>query len=220
MRSFFRYLFANRITRHPDTFGMTRERLWDSIAGSIRLQQSMGKSVWLLAHFPETYLACQAMLEQHEIDYFVETDGVSTSWFFERSAAGAHVRLLLGDLIKPIEFEDDVEVCDLKIAMMAVERHPYEPVDDRLLAFASSLPAKVEVGYFLAIDDELVKRLVPDQLIDLLKAMGLQDHDLITSSLVTRRLKKLIGRMSETAQAVEGAESALAWFETQEGASL
>ena len=196
---------------------MTRKSLWGSIAKSILLQQSMGKAVWLVVHFPETYIACQEMLESHEIDYCVETEAVSESWFLERaSIASPHVRLLLGDLIFPLEFEEDEIVGDAKVAMMVVERHPYKPMDDRIAEFATSLPTKVEVGYFLGLDDELVTRLVPQQMIDLLKAMGLNDQELITSSLVTRRLTKLIERTSGTARPANGAESAAAWFHMQE----
>lgn len=197
---------------------MTRESLWNSIAKSIRLQQSMGKTVWLVVHFPDTYVACQEMLEANDIDYCVETETVSQSWYLERaSIAGPHVSLLLGDLIAPLGFEDGEIVGDAKVAVMVVERHPYKPMDDQLRDFANSLPAaKVEVGYFLGLDDEIVTRLVPRQMIDLLKAMGLNDQELITSSLVTRRLTKLIERTSKTAKRVEGAESAADWFQSQE----
>jgi len=217
MRSFWRILFGKRLTRHPDTFALTRESLWDSIAKSIRLQQSMGKAIWLVVHFPDTYLACQAMLEKHDIDYVVETDPVSETWFREKAAvAGPHVRLLLSRLVLPLQFEND-EMADTgsRVAMMVVERHPYAPMDDQLYQFAESLPARMEVGYFLALDDEVVTKMVPREMLDLLKSMGMKDHELVTSSLVTRRLKKAIERKTETAEPAWEAESAADWFQLQ-----
>ena len=217
MRSFWRILFGKRPTQHPDTFALTRSALWGSIAESIKLQQSMGKSVWLVAHFPGTYTDCQAMLESHDIDYFVETEPISESWFREHAAAAdPHVRLLIADLLKPLEFEEgDTTGFQNRIALMVAERHPWGPRDERVLDFADSLPTKVEVGYFMALDDELVKRMVPPQMIELMKTMGLQEHDLISSSMVTKRLRKLIHRLAESGdrEGDEAAESAAEWFE-------
>jgi len=218
MKSLFKFLFHKRLTRHPDSFALTRAALWNSIAKSIQLQQSMDKSVWLVAHFLETFTDCQEMLEQNGIDYVVETEPVSESWFRDHEKSdGSHVRLLLADLARPLVVDPDAEAVPFRIAMMAVERHPFGPKDDLLLEFASTLPAKVEIGYFLSLDDEIVKRMVPPQMIDLLKAMGLQEQDLISSSMVTKRLKKLIERGSQNGDATVAAESAEQWFEVQKG---
>ena len=218
MKSFFRSLFGKRLTQHSDSFALTRVALWNSIAESIQLQQSMGKSVWLVAHFLETFTDCQEMLEQNEIDYAVETQSVSASWFRDHgNAAESQVRLLLADLAEPLVFDpEESEVPSLRIAMMVVERHPFGPKDDLLVEFSRSLPAKVEIGYFLSLDDELVKRMVPPQMIDLMKALGLRAHDLVSSAMVTRRLKKLIERGSSHADPELDAESAAQWFDLQD----
>lgn len=181
----------------------------------------MGKSVWLVAHFAETFSDCQTMLENHEIDYFIETESISSSWFRDHSqSAGSQVHLLLGDLVKPLVINpDEPDLSSVGIAMMVVERHPFGPRDDHLIEFANSLPAKVEVGYFLALEDLLVQRMVPPQMIDLLKAMGLQDRDLISSSMVTTRLRKLIQRSEKDGQPFEGVDSAEQWFKMQDASS-
>lgn len=218
MKSFFRSLFGKRLTRHPDSFALTRTALWNSIAQSIQLQQSMGKSVWLVSHFLDTFTDCQEMLERSGIDYFVETDPVTESWFRDhKESAGSHVRLLLADLAKPLVVDaEEFEGPQLRIAMMVVERHPFGPTDDLLVEFAGSLPAKVEIGYFLSLNDELVKRMVPPQMVDLMKALGLQEQDLISSAMVTKRLKKLIERESQVGIPETVAESAAQWFEMQD----
>jgi len=223
MKSFFRSLFRKRLTRHPDSFALSRDALWNSIAKTIQLQQSMGKSVWLVAHFLDTFTDCQEMLEQNEIDYIVETETVSESWFETHSqSADTHVRLLLADLAEPLVTDPDTateqaDISSLRIAMMVVERHPFGPNDDVIVKFAESLPAKVEIGYFLSLDDEIVKQMVPTQMIDLLKAMGLQEQDLISSSMVTKRLKKLIVRGSRDDQQGGAFDSAKEWFALQNG---
>ena len=59
--------------------------------------------------------------------------------------------------------------------------------------------------------------MVPTQMIDLLRAMGLQDRDLISSSMVTNRLQKLIRRSESDDQLSLDAESAEQWFALQDG---
>ena len=218
MKSLLQFLFRRRLTRHPDSFALTRTALWNSIARSIQLQQSQNKSVWMIAHFLDTFTECQEMLESNGIEYIVDTEQVSEQWFHEYSkSAEQQVRLMLADMTKPI-FSDPEQYdgASLRIAVMVVERHPFGPKDDLLTEFASSLPAKVELGYFLSLDDEIVKRMVPPQMIDLLRAMGLQDQDLISSSMLTKRLKKLIERGSRDGDSNVVAESASQWFALQD----
>ena len=219
MKSFFQALFAKRLVQHSDAFALTRKALWHSIAKSIKLQQSEGKSIWLVAHFHETFTECQSMLESNGIDYIVETVPVSPSWFETHARNAGHlVHLWLADLATPIlrTENDDLTELPFRIAMMVAERHPFGPRDEKLIACARSLPATVEVGYFLAMEDELVKRLIPDQLIELMKTMGLQEQDLISSSIITKRLQKFIRRGSETADVAGDAESAKQWYEMQQ----
>lgn len=217
MKSLFRILFGKRLIQHPDSFALTRSVLWDSIAKSIQLQQSIGKTVWLVVHFPETYLQCQEMLEGHDISYQVETEKINEAWFLQTvGAPSSQTRLLLTDLMRPLKFESDPAFeSEPKIAMMVVERHPHGPVNERLLRFAESIPCKVEVGHFLALDDEMVKQMVPAQMVDLLKTMGLGDNDLISSSMVTRIIKRRIGQTTDRVGADQIANSASEWLELQ-----
>ena len=217
VKSFFKSLFARRLIQHPDSFALSRAALWNSIAESIRLQQSMGKSVWLVAHFLDTFSDCQTMLEQHGIDYFLATAPISSDWFDDHAMdPGNHVHLLLTDLAQPLRSDPESEVIvPYRIAMMVAERHPCGRKDEQLAEFALSLPAKVEIGYYLAMEDELVKRLIPEHLIELLKTMGLQEHDLISSSMVTKRLRRFLDKRTTMTDIAVDAESAKQWFELQ-----
>ncbi len=220
MRSLLRLLFGKRLSQHPDSFALTREKLWGSIGKSIKLQQSMDKSVWLVVHFPETYLQCQAMLEQHDIDYHVETEPIDEQWFRDFAATpSSHVRLFLADLIRPLEF-DSGESAQFKtpIAIMVAERHPWGLANQRLIQFAETIPTRIEVGHFLALDDAMVKQMVPEQMVDLLKTMGLDENDLISSSMVTRLINRRMRQTTSSANAAESANSAAEWMEIQQSA--
>ena len=223
VKSFFRSLFGKRLVRHPDAFALTRVALWNSIAASIRLQQSLGKAVWLVAHFQDTFSDCQTMLEQHGLEYLIESDPLTEDWFREHADdAGSRVHLLLADLATPLPDmsqtgDEDVQVrVSYRIAMLVAERHPFGPRDEELVQFAISLPARVEIGYYLAMEDELVKRTVPPQIVELMKTMGLQDQDLISRSMVTKRLRRFIRKGSQASDVAGDAESATQWYSMQE----
>ncbi len=160
------------------------------------------------------------MLEQHGIDYFIETEPVTSTWFIDHGKEpGKLVHLLLADLAKPFTSgtESEVEIIvPYRVAMMVAERHPYGPRDQRITEFALSLPARVEIGYYLAMEDELVNRLIPDHLIALLKTMGLQEQDLISSAMVTKQLRRFLRKGAKTTDIAGDAESAEQWFELQE----
>lgn len=220
MRSLLRILFGKRLTKHPDSFALTRAVLWDSIARSIRLQQSMGKAVWLVVHFPDTYIQCQSMLEENGINYWVETETVDEAWFRESMATPPDfVRLLLTDLMQPLNFSaGEFDKRTEKIALMVVERHPCGRENDRVLEFGESLPIKTEVGHFLALDDEVVKSLVPPQMFDLMKTMGLDENDLVSSSMVTRILHRRIRQNSSDDGSRQKANSAAEWLQLDDEA--
>lgn len=214
MKSFFSLLFRPRLIRHPDSFALTRAALWNSIANAIRLQQSQNRCVWLVAHFPDTFVDCQTMLEQALIPYRILQRPLDLSWFDEhRDDAVSEVQLILADLLNPMNIQEDVP-CEFghRLAIMVAERHPYGPRDLQLDAFASSLPFTAELGHFLSLQDTIVTRRIPPQAIEMLKTLGLQESDLISSSVIAKRLKKYIRKESAAQDVVQETDSAEQWY--------
>lgn len=216
MKSLLKFFFARQLTQHPDSFALTRAALWNSIATAISLQQSMGKSVWLVAYFPETYLECQKMLEEQGVDYHVETAVLDEARYLNPEHAPGQTRLFLAELLQPIPFEAKPQPTpDPRIAMMVIERHPCGAYNEQLIQFARSLPGKIEIGHFLAMDDQMVRQVVPTEMVELMKTMGLSDNDLISSTMVTRLIRRRIKQTTETNRSDEPADSAAQWYQRQ-----
>jgi hypothetical protein len=217
MKSIFRFFARPRLIQHPDSFALTRDALWKSIAGAIALQQSQNRCVWLVAHFPDTFHRSQSMLETAGIRYRVEQRPVTLDWFDEhRDDAVSDVHLILADLLQPLNVQDESQVDFAhRVSLMIAERHPYGPRDERIVSFAASLPVTIELGHFLSLDDELVTRRIPPQAIEMLKTLGLQESDLISSSVIAKRLKKYIRKESAMQDVVDEADSAKQWYEMQ-----
>ena len=101
---------------------------------------------------------------------------------------------LLDDYHPPLQ--DQTRHSDQMVALMVLERHGDIRRDDSIESFCRSAPMPIELGYFLSLDDPLVKEVVSPTSRLVLEQMGLEEHELITSNLITRRLDKSLRRRS------------------------
>jgi len=208
----------NRTKRHLDSFALTRESLWQSIADAVKIQQSMDKSVFLISHFLDSFTSSQSLVETNQLDYDILEYPFSPQWFKETGTDSKRVHLALADLLTPLE--ETIEQLENQpgIALMVMEVHPLAWKDDLLMEFAQCLSGRVEIGYFMALEDAVLQRTVSKETIDVLRQLGLGDNDLITSSLISKRLKKLL--RIQTAKVIEAneANSAIEWYEMHDAA--
>ena len=203
----------SRFKRFDDVFALNRESLWDALKQTLESQLHADKSIWLVAHFVETYTELQELLDQWQFDYDVVSTPIDPN-HLERSGllSRSSLKLVLGQLIpdaKPNLLEVDRSQT---IALVMVERHPQVLHDQRIEAFSKTLPVRVELGYFLSLEDESVKLVVNETTLTILKQLGMNEHELITSHLVTSRLNKVLGRMSNSYRSDHPADSAEQWL--------
>ncbi len=209
------FFSSHRCVEHPDSFAMTREVLYDGVHNAIKLQQSQGKSVWLVAHFPRVFSECQLMLEKNGIAYQIIDTEPGAEWLNEHATdAVSDVYLGLSDTLEPLveRTERDDGGFSGRIAMMIAERHPYGPRDIRLLAFAKSFPAVVEIGYYVSFEDAVVRQRLPESTLQVLKSFGFDDNALISSLVVSSRIQKRIRKESAGVNVVEETDSAEQWY--------
>lgn len=222
MISFLKSLFSgHRCVEHPDSFAMTREGLYRGMLKAIKLQQSQGKSVWLVSHFPSVFSECQLMLEKNGISYQIMDREITADWLQEHAIDAANdVFLGLSDMLEPPDEScdppDGDNVFRGRIALMVTERHPYRPRDNRLMAFARSFPAIVEIGYYVAFEDAVVKQRIPESTMQVLKAFGFDDNALISSLVVSSRIQKRIQKESAAVDVLEETDSAEEWYQIHE----
>jgi len=220
MLSLLKAIFSShRCVEHPDSFAMTREALYRGMLKGIWLQQSQGKSVWMVAHFPNIFSECQLFLEKHGIAYQIIDKAPTAEWFEEHADdAVADVFLGLSDTLEPLgnEAEKSEDGFKGRIALIAAERHPYAPRDNRLLAFARSFPAVVELGYFVSFEDAVVRNRLPESTLQVLKSFGFEENELISSLVVSSRIQKRIRKESAKVDVLEETDSADEWYEIHE----
>ena len=211
---FFRPL---KFVRYEDSYASCRQFLWPMLLTAIAKQQSDGFSVLLVAHFAQTFTSVQDLLENSGMDYQIVDRSVAANDFMNFSSLElSTVQLSLSHLLEPSEKVSREASVDRPISMIMVERHPLPQHDCRALAFAKGLQGPTRFGYYLAIDDVVVRRAVNDTTVVVLKQLGLKDHDLITSNLISRRLEKVLDReASQYAQDLP-ADSAQEWYRRNE----
>lgn len=211
---------TSRFKRYDDAFALNRESVWRAVKRSLESPQNAGKSVWLVAHFVDTFADIQNQLDAWKVDYEVVSQPIDPNRL-ERSGLLSEktIQLVLAELIPNVDSLLPEIDSRQTIAVIGLERHPQITHDLRIEAFCKQLPILVEYGYFLSLDDAVVQLVVNETSLKVLKQMGLNDNDLITSHMVTSRLKKVLARLSPTFTGDRPADSARQWLELNRSAA-
>ena len=202
-----------KFNRFEDSFAMTRANLWAKLQIAIAQQQNEGRRVWIVTHFADTFVEIQNLLADWQVEYQICEQEIRPQSAFESTRdQNGSVLLILSDLITltdaaPATFDDSVA-----IAIIAVERHPLVENDQKLEEFAKRLSCPVRFGYYLAIDDVVVSRAVSETTIQILRQLGMKDHELITSNMITRRLEKVLTKERKQFTKNQRADSAEEWY--------
>ena len=204
-----------RFTRFDDAYALTRPALWQSLRQTVQSPLNTGKSIWLVVHFTDTFSDLQTEMDSWQVDYDIVTKPIDPS---QLEGSGllttAKINVVLAGLIPKTEREILLEPNPNRtVAMIMVERHPQIKYDDQVESFARALPARVEFGYYLSLDDDVVRLVINDTSIKILKQLGMNEHELIASSMVTRRLNKMLRKVAETYRSDNPADSARLWLE-------
>ncbi len=127
------------------------------------------------------------------------------------------IQLTLAEMILDESDRQNDRIDQKKIAVVAFERHPELARDVLLREVVRNSLAKTELGYFLSLQDPVVRRSVSDTALTVLRQLGLNDHDLITSSLVTKRmdsmLRKIAKQIERDGTEIQPADSAREWLD-------
>ncbi len=199
--------------RFEDSFAMDRANLWPQLRVAILKQQQDGFTPWIVCHFADTFLQVQELLDQWNIPYEIASERIEPQSVIEFSRSlNDSLLLVLADLLQPTESADLQLSTDLQLALMIVERHPYLLHDQSIGEFAKKVPCQVRYGYLLSIEDAVVRRVVNDLTIQILKQLGMKQHELITSNMITRRLEQALARDAASFQTDLRADSADEWY--------
>lgn len=99
------------------------------------------------------------------------------------------------------------------VLLLVAERHPLPVHDKTIIEFAGALPCRAKVTFHLALEDPLLRCFSGDGTKNLLRRLGMQAGESISSSLVTRQIKGAQQEIAAHAVGDRSADSAAEWIE-------
>ena len=208
-----------RFRRNDDAYATTREKLWQGVKEAVATQLAFGRSIWLVAHFPDTFIQLQEQVDQWGVGYSIARQPITIE-----SLAGPNkdlisegsIHLVLADLVPTHQASSD-QLYHGNVAAMVVERHPWGPRDVDLCRYFKTLTGaglSVELGYFLAFDDPVVASVLSETTIEVLNQLGLATHSLINSTALTRRIERQLKRQQTLYHDETETDNVQLWFES------
>lgn len=205
--------------RYPDSFATSRTVLYQRLMDVINTQVTEGSAVFVAAHFPDEFFRLQSELHQHQIDYRMITRPLDQQWFTDhKDNSEGVVFLSLAEFLSQTNFSG-TESFKAKLDLIMVDRHP-EPREDRSVeAFGRAFPATTKLGYFLALEDRVLGSIINETVLMVLNQMGIDDHGLISSGIISKRITKVLDRQSKIRgqdRDLKPADSVDQWYELNE----
>ena len=208
-----------RFRRNDDAYATTREKLWQGVKEAVAAQFAFGRSIWLVAHFPDTFVQLQEQVDQWGSEYSIARQPVTIE-----SLAGSNkdlisagsIHLVLADLI-PTSMAVSDQLYQGNVAAMVVERHPWMPRDADLCKYFKTLTSaglSVELGYFLSFEDPVVASVLSETTIEVLNQLGLASHSLINSTTLTRRIERQLKRQQALYRNETETDNVQLWLES------
>ncbi len=219
--------------RHPDSFATNRATLYEKlleVVDSLIQQPKQTKNrskkdslrpndstVFIAAHFPAEFFRVQNELQKRGIEYEFITRPLDSQWFLDTAGSPHAVYLTLAEFLTETTFNENMAF-DSALNLIVVDRHPEPFRDAALEQFARNFPAITRMGYFLALEDRVLHSAINETTLTVLKQMGIEDQGLVSSSIISKRINKVLAR-EQKRRTGEGTptESAEDWFELNGG---
>ena len=209
-----RLLGRPRFRKHADTFTASRAVVHQQLGRWIELCLAKQQHVLLLTHFESTFADTVGSLEQAEIDFeIISEPTLADQLTAQMRIAPPGVWLTMPDVLDYSPRHGQTEFIDLNLAIIVLERHPMVVHDEKVERFAREMGGRVEMGYFLSLEDPVIRAVINRRTIELLKQLGLGQNDLVSSHMTSRALEKMLRRVTDQVQEESPAHSPEEWFE-------
>ena len=178
----------------PDHIWVTTDAKFAGLATQAEERsKSETVAILLVAHFPDVLARLEVLTREQTWE--VPCQAVLASHLNTDLAA----RLNL----------DDSAIIDIIVG----ERHPLPSVDDRLEEFADELPCRCRFSHHVSLEDPVMKIFAGDWVKNVLKQMGMKEHEAIESQMVSRRTRQAQQKIEGRTFGSLAAESAAEWLE-------
>lgn len=196
-----------------DTYSLTSTGKIDGIVDAVRKREGKDRLLLVVSHFPKTFFQVQDAFNREEVPYEIleesTTGDLVEHW--RQEANHGRVMLALARFLK-LDLAEEPNYSRLLFSVISCERHPLARHDRDLREFCGQLNCPTRLGYFVSLQDPVVKPLVGDWTELVLRQMGLRDHELVTSHLVSRRLESGFRKLERRVVEEQLADSPEEWI--------
>jgi len=197
-----------------DHFVADRDVLAKRLVEATDHQLKQGHAVFLLCHFIDTFAWMESLLDESDTGYEVLQQPIDWT---------RPVKMLRRQLAAPVIALEQVFAAQsippdlprdhsLQISCIIAERHPLAHLDERLLARIHAVPFATLTGFYLSLDQPLLRQAINGSARTLLQQLGMDRSSLITSELISRRVRRSQARNRKTVPVPQPADSAEEWY--------
>jgi hypothetical protein len=229
---FKRFFGRRKFRRFPDSFTLTKTNKLGTLCHWVRQQSGLGEAVLVLSHFQSSFLDNQSALQDAGIDFEIVAESVDESRLARRlretaSDGGPAILLTMTQMLQsaapatsakpayrtPSSPSTGTDSGAVPLSVIVTERYPLTTRDQALEQFLEQCPMPVALGYLISFDDPILVHLLGNRFVDLLKQLGLGDHDLVSSAMTHRGLTRKLQRATSRIRQERPAESPEQWIE-------
>lgn len=100
-----------------------------------------------------------------------------------------------------------------RLAVLSAERHFLRSYDLKVADFVYALPCRCQIGFFVAMDDLLLRMFHTQMLLLLLEHYGMVDSEPLQSHLISRQISRMQKKIAQTVQAERPTDSPHQWLQ-------
>ena len=207
----------NPVKREPDKIWQTRQHQY---LGLLRFLEALNRQttrLLLIAHFPETFRALSGLLAAQATPlktYITASEGFQLQELSAYQPVGRILLALAAALPDaPTAPSHPTAAGDFTINVLVAEHHPLPSFDDRLTAFAASLPGPSTACFHEALDGPLLRAYGGDQIARLMTSLGIPDTEFIANPTIDRSIRTAQEKIARQVPNPVTTDSAEQWFQ-------
>jgi hypothetical protein len=191
---------------------------WSGLVVKIADDLAQGRNVLLLGHFKDSLVRAGQQLAERGISFETRTKW-SNADIDDLTAAGpARVAAsLAGSLPHVPAGAPKPAVTGSPVAVHLCDLHVLEGENQRVLRFAASLPASVQVSASVSFDDPLMAEFASPWVKSMMQTMGLKEGESIDSPMVAKGLQRALRKLEKRVTGDVPCDSVAEWMERNLG---
>jgi preprotein translocase subunit SecA len=204
----------------PDVIWLNDDTATAQLVVEIKRRVVVDALVVAIIHFTDRIAPLEAQLQAAGLPFRTLTEPISGQQLAHVADRLAQDQGQAGVLIVPVHLLAAGEPIAATTSSKAVvtlllrERHPLRSEDEKVEAFAASIPCQTRLQPFSSLDDALMGAFNGDWVRGVLVRMGMMPGESITSPMVTRRIKTAQRKVEKQSMGFNpSATNGQSWFE-------